>query len=161
MSSSVFTKTEDGDLTPTIVRVKKQTRETGGWMAFLWEIRKKNQGFSRCSTESRCGFPICRILRCCSMRIFVFWEPYGAVRCGSVKGRIVWCGAVLSKRENRMVRCGAVKNVKNRTAPYLRRSKVLDFKDPEVWSRFGAFLFLFFFLIVRFFERQNHTLRRT
>ena len=42
----------------------------------------------------------------------------------------VWFGAVSSK-DNHTVRCVSVKNVKNRTAPYLHCTKVLGFNERK------------------------------
>ena len=58
---------------------------------------------------------------------------YGTVRCGTVRCGAVRCGAVRCGAVRICFRFsyGAVKTGRNRTAPYPRRSKILDFKDPK------------------------------
>ena len=53
-----------------------------------------NQGFSRCRTAPRCVFFCFRNHTLHFSAVFIFWEAYGAVRCGFHFFKIIRCGAM-------------------------------------------------------------------
>ena len=104
----------------------------------MWQCGMYAQGFSRCSTEPRCGFSICITLRWVAGADFSIGEHYGAARCGSsiliyTYIHTVRCGAVRLEIVRRVTFCGSVKDGQNRTA---LTSKFLGLKGPKGFSRF-------------------------
>ena len=104
---------------------------------------RKNQGFSHRSTEPRCVFSICRVLRCGAdvavenrtVRCGAVW--CGAVRCGFLFLTILRCGSMRFLSKTKLY--GTEKKMKKRKASCLHRSKVLDSKDHKAWPRLHFF----------------------